>query len=125
MNDARAMLLYARLAAVSSKRRQVQVCDRFLILSGMAATRCGCRDVADRCHRLVASRNPHHLLARYASMADALRDQDFAPFAIQLQRFCSLERAEHMLTQVGQSTELPDGESECDTALAALASIAG
>ncbi len=99
MNDEHAMLMFARLAAVSAERSQQPGRDRFLILAGLAATRAGWPEVAARCHHVVTSQSPHHLLARYPSFADALRDADFESFARQLSRFCTPERAEHLLTQ--------------------------
>lgn len=124
MNDDRAMLMFTRLAVASARRGQRQGRDRFLILSGIAAARYGCSDVAACCHQLVTNESPRHLLSRYASFADALRDPDFAPFAKQLQRFCSVERAEHLLAQLGNSIADSEQKSACEAALVELARIA-
>ena len=124
MQEERAMLLFARLAAVSESRRQFPGRDRFLILAGAAATRAGCPDVAERCRRAVAVRSPKHLLGRYESFADALRDEEFHPFLRQTEKFCTLERAEHLLNELDllKETETQTG-SASESALAILEGV--
>ena len=118
------MLLFARLAVVSERRRQFPGRDRFLILAGAAATRAGCLDVAERCRRAVTVRSPRHLLGRYESFADALRDDEFQPFLRQTEKFCSLERAEHLLNELDllDATEAC-GQSASASALAILDAV--
>jgi hypothetical protein len=108
MHDEHAMFLFAQLAAVSAERQQRSGRDRFLILAGIAATRAGWPDVAARCHELVATSAPHHLLTKYSSFAAALRDADFTAFAAQLKKFCTPERAEHLLTELSLPTDAPE-----------------
>ncbi|MBX3440342.1 MAG: hypothetical protein KF861_22825, partial [Planctomycetaceae bacterium] len=74
------------------------------------ATRAGWPDVAARCRQLIVSRNPKHLMVRFESFASALRDNDFAPFARRVKRFCPPERAEHLLSQMSVETRDPNGE---------------
>lgn len=116
MNEDRATLMFARLAAVAAERGQSAGRDRFLILAGIAATRAGWPAVAARCHHLVTTSAPRHLLGRYASFAEALRDPDFEQFCRQLRRFCSPERAEHLLNELGLAPEPdaaePDSEDD-------------
>lgn len=106
-NSEREMLMYAQLAAIAARRSQLMGRDRFLVLTGMAATRAAWPDVADRCRRLIAENAPRHLITHYASFAEALRDDDFAPFARQTERFCPVERAEHLLSQMQVSVPAP------------------
>lgn len=124
MQEERAMLLFARLAAVSESRRQFPGRDRFLILAGAAATRAGCPEVAERCRRAVSARSTRHLLGRYASFADALRDEEFRPFLRQTEKFCSVERAEHLLNELDLLKETETyGDSASASALAILAGV--
>lgn len=111
MNEDRATLLFARLAAVSAQRGQTAGRNRFLILAGIAATRAGWAAVAARCHHLVITSAPRHLLSRSVTFAEALRDPDFAQFCRQLCRFCSPERAEHLLSELGLDAD-PDTDGE-------------
>eukprot|EP00913_Durusdinium_trenchii_P013378 g12559.t1 len=93
------MLAYLTLARVSDEKQQANGRDRFRILAGVAACRAGCLDVAERCRELVIEGNPKHLLARFPTMPEALREPEFAPFLRQLERFCGYEQAEHFLRE--------------------------
>lgn len=98
--DERRMLGYAKLAELSRDRGQPSAAHRFLVLAGVAACRAGYLDVAERCHAAVVAGNPRHLLARYATLPDALRDNDFTPFERTLERECPWERSEHVLSEL-------------------------
>lgn len=118
------MRMYAELALIAAQRRQMFGRDRFLLLAGVAATRAGWADVASRCRELIVSHAPQHLIGRYASFADALRDEDFAPFLRRMARFCPPERAEHLLRGLGIT--VPDagsGESAGEAARATLSRL--
>lgn len=96
------MLVYVALADVSRRRGQTAGSDRFLTLAGVAACRAGRLDVAERCRELVLADNPRHLLSRWPSVAAALRAADFAPYLKRLERFCPLERGEHILRELNE-----------------------
>jgi hypothetical protein len=100
-SDERRLLGYAKLAAVARERGQHEGANRFLVLAGIAACRAGLLDVAERCRTLVVAGSPRHVVARYPSFADALRDDDFAPFRRMLERECPWERSEHVLSELG------------------------
>ena len=97
----KAMLAYAQLADLSQQKKQLVGRDKLLILAGAAACRAGFPDVAERCRALVLSNNPAHMVGKTATFADALRSQNFALFLKQLERFCTYERAEHLLHELG------------------------
>lgn len=104
MPDAdREMLNYLKLASASAGRNQPLGRDRFLVLAGEAACRAGLLDVAARCRELVVRENRRHLLGRFATFPDALRDADFEPLIKHLKRLCPAEQAEFLLQQ--QETE--------------------
>lgn len=115
MDDEQAMLTYSKLAEISARKQQLKGRDRFLILAGIAATRSGWADVAARCRDLVVADSPRHVLARYATFADALRDSDFEAFSRQIRRFCSLERAEHLLEQLNEPVVGPEKDLDAGT----------
>jgi hypothetical protein len=102
-----AMLAFVKLAGISQDRRQLGPRDKFLILAASAACRGGWIDVAERCRDLVLAHNAVHLLHKFPSFAAACRDQDFQPFLKQIERFCSYEKAEHLLAQQEIKPELP------------------
>lgn len=102
-----AMLAYVKLAGLSQSRRQLGPRDKFLVLAASSACEAGWLPVAERCRELVLANNPHHLLGQYADFVSAMRDDDFQPFLKQLARFCSYERAEHLLATLDIAPELP------------------
>ena len=103
----RAMLAYSELARIAEQKQQLDGRDKFLVLAGIAACRAGWLEVAARCRELVLTHNPRHLLSRQSSVPDALRSPEVEPFARQLERFCSYERAEHLLGQLGIEPVVP------------------
>ncbi len=109
MNDhPRAMLAYARLAQISHAKKQLQGRDRFLVLAGAAACRSGCLDVAERCRTLILANNRSHMIGRFGSFAQAMRDEDFLTFLQRRARLCSYERAEHLLAELNLNEPVDD-----------------
>lgn len=111
-----AMVQFLELAKLSQARRQFAGRDRFLVLAGAAACRAGCLDVAETCRERVLRHNPRHLLSQWPTLADALRSDDFAAFHHQLERFCSVEKAEQLLSGLDVRISLDDTESAKDFA---------
>lgn len=112
-----AMLAFLKLAGVSQTRQQIGPRDKFLVLGGVSALKAGWPKVAERCRQLILSHNPVHQLTQYPTFADALRSAEFEQLLKPLGKFCSYERAEHLLTQLkiapGQprlTGSLSDGE---------------
>jgi hypothetical protein len=103
-----AMLAFVKLAGVSQSREQLGPRDKFLVLAGVAASRGGHTSVAQRCRELLLAHNPSHLLKRFSTIEQALEDEEFATYLRQTARFCSYEKAEHLLSQLDISTELPN-----------------
>ncbi len=99
MNDETAIGAFARLAEISQQKGQFIQRDKFLLLTGIAACRAGCIDIAARCRDIVLAHNPQHLIRRYDSLPDALRSDDFETFHNQLERFCTFEKAEYLLSE--------------------------
>ncbi len=113
MDDhAAAMLAFVKLAGVSQTRQQLGPRDKFLMLAGIAATRANCPAVAQRCRELVLAHNPSHLVKRYDTFESALEDPEFQAYLKQLSRFCSYEKAEHHLSQLDITPEVPNLSSK-------------
>jgi hypothetical protein len=107
-----AMLAYVRLAEVSQRKNQLLGRDKLLVLAAAAACRAGWLDVAERCRQRVLENNPSHLLGSYATIAEALRNDDFAPFLKQLDRLCGYERAEFLVEDLGLTPAGPHDSDE-------------
>jgi hypothetical protein len=93
--------VYLHLARASALRQRPHARDRFLILAGALAASLQLARIADHCRREVLAHNPHHLIRRWNTLAEALEDQDFVVFWRQLQRRYPLEKAERMLAELG------------------------
>lgn len=104
------MLAYATLAEISHQKQQDQGRDKLLVLAGAAACRAGWPDVAARCRDIIIAANPSHMLARFSTFADALRDETFKTFLKSRERFCSYERAEHLLSEM--TIDLPTADDD-------------
>lgn len=109
--------VFASLAELSHVKNQLDSRDRFLLLAAIAACRAGCLDIAERCRQMVLEHNSRHLIGNYDSIADALRDPDFAPFELSLNRFCSFEQAELL---AARNNVMLDVERQSDAAIAVL-----
>jgi hypothetical protein len=96
----RAMLMYVHLARLSQQKGQLPGRNKFLVLAGAEACPAGWLDVAARCRELVLADNPSHVLSKTATFPDALRGDDLPPLLKQLERFCTIERAEHLLAEL-------------------------
>ncbi len=115
-----AVVQYLELAKISEAKQQSSGSDRFLVLAAEAACRAGWLDVAERCRRIVLTHNPHHLIRRWPTVPDALRSKEFQPFLKQLGRFCSVERAETLLSELDRSIKVDAADSLGDLARAQL-----
>jgi hypothetical protein len=121
----RAMLIYARLAAISQEKQQLAGRDKFLILTGAEACRAGWPEVAARCRELVHANNPAHLLNRFETFPSALRDEEFVIFLKQLERFCTHEKGEHLLSELEITPDVPPNYRDAGAGTFALDVLAG
>jgi hypothetical protein len=102
-----AMLAFAKLAGISQDRSQLGPRDKFLVLAASAACRAGWYSVAERCRELVLAHNPGHLVRGYPTFAEAYEAEEFQTYLRQAERFCSYEKAEHLLAQQEITPNIP------------------
>ena len=95
-----AMLMFVRLAMLSHRKQQTIGRDKFLLLAAVSASRSGQPAVAERCRSLMLESNPKHMLHRFDSVGEALETDDFQSLCKQVERFCSPERAELLLSEL-------------------------
>lgn len=107
LDHSAAMLAFIKLAGVAQSKSQLSQRDKFLLLAAAAAVEAEYDAVADRCCQLLLDHNPAHMIRRFESVAHALADPEYLSFQRQLNKFCSYERAEHYLTQLGIVPGLP------------------
>jgi len=84
--------------------------NKFLILTAVSGCRSGWPDVAERCREVVLSHNPAHLIGHSDTFVAAMRSADFETFLKQLERFCSHEKAEHLLAELGIDIPTPKAD---------------
>ncbi len=100
---------YTQLACLSQEKQQSLARDRFLLLAAASACRAGWADLGADCHRVLTSLAPHHQATRFSTVADGLRNEEYAALVKHWERFCPLERAEMLLSELDLS---PDGGVE-------------
>ncbi len=93
--------IYLHLADASERRRRPHARDRLLLLAGVVAAHMGLATIAANCRYLVLEHNPNHLIGRFESFGQALREEDFQCLEKQLQRRYPQEKAERMLQALG------------------------
>jgi hypothetical protein len=91
---------YLHLARASGLRRRPHVRDRLLVLAAVEATRAGLPRIAAYCRQDVLDHNPRHLLQRWLTVADALRDQEFQHFLVHLEKRYSPAAADKMMANL-------------------------
>lgn len=96
---------YLRLATISHQKGQWLPRNKFLVLAGDAACREGLLKVAEACRTLVVTNSSAHMIGRYDSFPAALKSEEFQIYLKQLKKFCSVERAEHLLAGLGETLE--------------------
>lgn len=89
--------VYLHLARASQQRRRPHVRDRLLVLAAEQAVQAGLAPIAAYCRALVLEHNPHHLLRRWETVAQAMQDDEYRCWSRQLRRRYGQERAERML----------------------------
>lgn len=93
--------IYLHLAQASMRRRRPLVRDRMLVLAGVVAANMRLDEVAGYCRRVILQHNPQHLLRRWATIPEALLDEEFLAFLKQVRRKYPPEKAERMLDSLG------------------------
>ena len=119
-NHEAAMQVYVQLAALSDQKKQYPVRDRFLLLAAVEACRAGWPEVAETCREKLVASNPAHQVSRHATMADALRDEEFQQLVLHWERYCPFEKAEAMLRQLNLPPAPPTSQTLGEQMMAIL-----
>ena len=88
------LILYLQVAQAFKNRLRMSDRDRALVLAGTCASLLQMKPLADFCRQLVLQHNQGHMLKKYPSFGDALKDPDFGVFLKQVRRKLTLEQAE-------------------------------
>jgi recombinational DNA repair ATPase RecF len=93
--------VYLHLARASGMRQRWHVRDRLLLIAAVFSSQLKLPRIAAYCRRRILEHNPRHLLRRWPSLEEALRQDDFQHLLRQVQRQYPLEKAERMLAELG------------------------
>ncbi len=93
--------VYLHLAQASLRRRRPLVRDRMLLLAGVTAASMQLDTLAAYCRNAILEHNPQHMVRRWASLPEALVDDEFLAFLRQIRRKYPPEKAERLLDSLG------------------------
>ena len=99
--DIELLAIYLHLAWAAAKRRRPLVQVRFLVLAAAVSVELELPEVAAFCRQRILQENSAHLLRRWSSVEQALREPDFQALLQLLQRRYPRERAEQLLESIG------------------------
>jgi hypothetical protein len=109
--------LYLHLARAAQLRRQPLVRDRLLLLAGALAARLpDLGPIAQCCRERILRHNPGHMVSRWPTLAEGIRQPELAELIGQILRRYNPEQAERLLGQLGiergaeRSAYFSDGE---------------
>ena len=95
---------YLQLVRGAERRGQPLVRDRVLVLAAvLAAQMKGMTPIAECCRERILAHNRGHMLARWPTVAEARRHEDFQSLVNQLASRYGPERVEQLVDQLGQS----------------------
>jgi hypothetical protein len=97
--------MYVQLARVAGMRGRLYVQDRLLLCAGLIAAQVDLPKTAAHCRERILQHNPQHWLGRFATIADAIADDDSLGLIRQTQRRYPPERAEQLYSTLGLSLD--------------------
>src|SRR5947208_13838145 len=92
---------YLRLARAAELRRQPLVRDRVLLLAAVIAAQIDLAPIAAACRELILAHNRRHLVGRWATVGEALGEEDFQSLVNQLSTRYGPEHVERLVEQLG------------------------
>ncbi len=113
------LILYLRVAQAFKNRLQMSDRDRALIMAGACASVLQMNPIADFCRQLVLQHNQGHMLRKYPSFQEALKDPDFGVFLKQVRRKLMPEQAEAQIIALEYHCDVLPSDYETKTQYAA------
>lgn len=113
------LILFLRLAQAFKDRLLLPDRDRALVLAASCAELNQMPPVAEFCRQLILQNNHGHMVRKWTSMAEALKDSDFLHFLRQIQRKLPIEVAECKLAEIGYQCDVKREDYDSDQAFVA------
>ena len=92
---------YLHLARAAELRRQPLVRDRVLLLAAVIAAQIELEPIAAACREIILAHNPRHMVSRWATIGEALDQEDFQSLVNQLSTRYGPEYVERLVEQLG------------------------
>jgi len=92
--------------------------DRALVLAGTCAAILDMKCIDDFCRKLILQNNHGHMMKRWSSFAEAIRQEDFGTFLKQIRRRFPIERAETVLSELSYECDVVREDYDSDEAFA-------
>jgi hypothetical protein len=115
--------MYVQLARVAEMRGRPYVQDRLLLCAGLIAAQVELPKTAAHCRERILRHNPQHWVGRFATIAEAIADDDCLGLIRQTQRRYPPERAEQLYSTLGLT--LDQERARHVSSAAFLASVLG
>jgi hypothetical protein len=113
------IVLFLKLAQAFKARLQLSDRDRALVIAASCAANYQMDAVAEFCRQLILQNNRGHMLRKWATMHEALKDDDFLHFLRQVKRRLPVERAETLLVEFGYRCDVQLSDYANETAFVA------
>lgn len=97
--------MYVQLARIAGMRGRPYVQDKLLLCAGLIAAQVDFPKTAARCRDRILAHNPQHWLGKFATIANAIADDDSLGMIRQTQRRYPPERAEQLYSTLGLTLE--------------------
>lgn len=98
------LLVYRDLADWHERQGLAELRDRFLVLAGAAAQIVGDPEEAERLWQRLLRSNPHHVLRKFASFADALQSSEVQTYLEDLRQEYPLHAAEDLHASIREAS---------------------
>ena len=106
------LVLFLRLAQAFKQRLQMSDRDRALVLAGTYAAMLQINPVAEFCRALILQNNHGHMLRKWPTFAQAIKEPDFGTFLKQVRRRFPTEKAETLLVEMGYECDVQRSDYE-------------
>ena len=113
------LVLLLRLAQAFKDRLLLPDRDRALVLAASCAALIQMPSVAEFCRQLILQNNHGHMVRKWDSMEEAIKDPDFQHFLKQIQRKMPLEAAESKLLEIGYHCDVQRKDYQNDQSFVA------
>ena len=114
VNQLQELVLFIRLAQAFKKKLRMPDRDRALVLAGTYATMLEMRAVAEFCRRLILQNNQGHMLRKWPTFEDAVREPDFGTLLKQVRRRFPTEKAETLLEELDYQCDVRPTDHDSD-----------